>query len=470
MLRRSTPALAIVAALWAVSRWLPRAVVALRVWIFAKVNGSNEITLPGERGGPELFLRLYANASAKGRSKGAALSDLFWYWLAPGPEVHQEHLEDGPRYDEAARTTRAVLSLPTTAIEQLADRCARRVLDELPTGPMTLVRLRDLMMPIWAEFFYELVFREPCPRTARDLIVGNADDVVSSLKCTGLRHMRRRDRLTRYLLARIDAGDVPHQLPSLLSRRERAYYLQGAFFNTAVVQMSEGMAHLLLAIAKHQDVQARILAEPNTHYLDHVLDETLRQFPLFGIAHRITTGDIDIDDGSTIPAGTVLCFNYQEFERTGHTDPDRFDPDRWSTQHPRETHIPFGVAANRPCPAWRVSPIAMRVVTRTVLDRYRLQSSVSHTRSIPHRAPCLLLSTDNPPPPILLRTSLTALRARDRFEDVWRGITQLVLGTWMVLDARHQSLCATYFAAQDSQEPSACPVTGSRQPTSAPPH
>ncbi|KIA62164.1 cytochrome P450 [Nocardia vulneris] len=459
MLRRTTLLLATTGALWAVSRWLPRAVVALRVWIFAKVNGGNEITLPGERGGPELFRRLYEHPAANGRSRGAALSDLFWYWLAPGPEVHQEHLEDGPRYTEAARTTRAVLSLPTAEIELLAARCARRILAELPTGPVTLVRLRDLMMPIWAEFFYELVFREPCPRAARDLIVGNADDVVTSLKCTGLRHLRRRDRLTRYLLARIEAGEVPHRLPALFSPREHAYYLQGAFFNTAVVQMSEGMAHLLLAVAQHQDVQRRILAEPGSSYLEHVLDETLRQFPLFGIAHRITTDDIELGDATTIPAGTVLCFNYQQFERTGHLDPDRFDPDRWATHRAKDTHhIPFGVAANRPCPAWRLSPIAMRAVARTVLDDYRLHSSVSHTRSIPHRAPCLLLAADRPPSPIMVRAMLTGLRARDRFEDVWRGLTQLGLGTWMVLDARRQRPCARYFADLDAQEPSACPV------------
>ncbi|WP_338773488.1 cytochrome P450 [Nocardia vulneris] len=459
MLRRTTLLLATTGALWAVSRWLPRAVVALRVWIFAKVNGGNEITLPGERGGPELFRRLYEHPAANGRSRGAALSDLFWYWLAPGPEVHQEHLEDGPRYTEAARTTRAVLSLPTAEIEQLATRCARRILAELPTGPVTLVRLRDLMMPIWAEFFYELVFREPCPRAARDLIVGNADDVVTSLKCTGLRHLRRRDRLTRYLLARIEAGEVPHRLPALFSPREHAYYLQGAFFNTAVVQMSEGMAHLLLAVAQHQDVQRRILAEPGSSYLEHVLDETLRQFPLFGIAHRITTDDIEVGDATTIPAGTVLCFNYQQFERTGHLDPDRFDPDRWATHRAKDTHhIPFGVAANRPCPAWRLSPIAMRAVARTVLDDYRLHSSVSHTRSIPHRAPCLLLAADRPPSPIMVRAMLTGLRARDRFEDVWRGLTQLGLGTWMVLDARRQRPCARYFADLDAQETPACPV------------
>jgi hypothetical protein len=42
------------------------------------------------------------------------------------------------------------------------------------------------------------------------------------------------------------------------------------------------------------------------------------------------------------------------------------------------------------------------------------------------------------------------LRIRDRWEDVWRSVVQLVLGTYMVWDARRQHLCQTYFAAQEA--------------------
>ena len=146
--------------------------------------------------------------------------------------------------------------------------------------------------------------REPCPRTARELIVGNADDVVSALKCTRLRHMRRRDRLTRYLRGRIDAGEVPFALPGLLTPAEQAFYLQGAFFNTAVVQMSEAMAHLLLALAQHPGVQDGCGPTPATaSTCPTVINEAMRVWPLFGIAHRITTGDIDVSP--PIAAGSV---------------------------------------------------------------------------------------------------------------------------------------------------------------------
>ncbi|NBH07577.1 cytochrome P450 [Amycolatopsis sp. SID8362] len=401
--------------------WLPARVVALRMKIFALVNGQETVTIPGERVGVEDFRRVYADPAANGRSRGAALSDLFWYWLAPGPEVHQEHLEPGPRYDEVAKCTRHILIRSKKDSEELARRVAAHVLDGVEPG---LVRLRDEMMPIWAELYYELVFEEPCPPEARDLIVAHADDVVSALKCVRPRNMRRRARLTKYLRRRL--ADVPHPLPQSLTPAEQAYYLQGTFFNTAVVQMSEAMAHLLMIIAKSPDTQRRLAEHPDDDaYLDRVIDDGLRRFPLFGIAHRISTADIELAD-LTIPAGTVLCFSYPEF----------------AAQSGKDDFIPFGVAQNRACPARGLAPPTMRVVTREVLRRFSLASTAGHTRSIPNRGPALL----TPRGARRKRFPLAWLAVRDRWEDVWRSFAQLVFGTYMVLDARRQALCTTYFA------------------------
>ena len=309
------------------------------------------------------------------------------------------------------------------------------------------------MMPIWACYVYELVFDQPCPPDARRLIVRHADDVVSSLKCTRLRHPRRRAELTRYLVEQVRAGRVRHELPPSLSVEEQALYLQGTFFNTAVVQLSEAMAHLLLALAQHRGVQQRLAAEPaDEQYFRQVLDETMRCYPLFGIAHRISTSPIELDEHTTLPTGSVLCFDYAAYHSQGYPDPERFDPSRWKHLTARHAHhIPFGVAANRPCPAWRLSPLAMRAVTTEVLARFELESTVSHTRSIPNRAPCTLRRPGTPRPHFRLRYLLV----RDRFEDVWRSVLQLVLGTAMVLDARRLRLAGRYF---DTEEPARCPV------------
>ncbi|MEY9892519.1 hypothetical protein ABIA31_006196 [Catenulispora sp. MAP5-51] len=466
--------------------WLPGIVVNLRVRIFALVNGTEGIPVPGKLVGTDDFKRVYADPAADGRSRGAALSDLFWYWLAPGPEVHQEHLEPGPRYDDVARTTRRTIArLRKDDWEELVARCAVREFDRLDgvgggeggagagaaagvgvgagagTGARArtarrarVVRLRDAMMPLWASVYYEVVFDEPCPPQARDLIVANANDVVSALKCTRLRHMRRRERLTRYLRGRIADGAVPHGLPTTLSEQEQAYYLQGTYFNTAVVQMSEGMAHLLLAIAARPELQRQLREKQDPEFLDRVIDETLRVYPLFGVAHRITSAQIALGE-TAIPAGSVLLFNYAEYHHAGAADAAEFDPDRWLREHvERVNNIPFGISANRPCPARGIASLTMRVAAAEMLRRYALSTSAGHTRSLPNRGPCLLtpLAADGPAEPRPPAVRLALLRARDRWEDVWRSLVQLVLGTYMVWDARRLRLCRNYFAAQEAEQ------------------
>jgi hypothetical protein len=437
--------------------WLPRAVIALRVRIFARVGGEEGIQAPGREVPAEEFKRVYGHPAANGRSRGAALSDLFWYWLSPGPEVHQEHLEPGPRYDDVARTTRQILAgLSRERWTELVGRCTRRVLDELDGhARVHRVRLRDLMMPVWAEVYYEVVFRAPCPRHVRDLITGNADDVVSALKCTGLRHLDRRARLTAHLRDRLAHDPPPVPLPSTLTAREQAYYLQGTFFNTAVVQMSEAMAHLLLALATHRPVQDRLAAgAEDPDLLDRVINETLQHFPLFGVAHRITSGEIPRDGRDPIPAGSVLLFNYPEYQGSGG---DPFDPDRWLNADTRPSaFIPFGVTANRPCPARGFAVLTMRVAAEEVLRRFRLDSSVEHTRSLPSRGPCLLIPRTGAE--VRSRTRLAVMRFADRWEGVWRSLVQLVLGSYMVWDARRQGLCRNYFAASSGGSATSVPA------------
>jgi len=460
--------------------WLPEGILALRSRIFTASNGFEGLAVPGPLVDVSLFRHLYAHQAASGRSRGAVLSDLFWYWLSPGAEIHQEHLEPGQTYEAVARTTRSILAIPRQKAEELAARCVARQLAREPVGAARLARLRDLMMPVWAEFYYELVFKETCPAEARELIVTNAHDVVTALKCCGLRHMDRREALTRYLIARLEAGAIPHTLPAQFSMRERALYLQGTFFNTAVVQMAEAMSHLLMAVAQHPGVQRRLRFGTDRHYFDHVIDETLRVYPLFGISHRITRADITLGD-RTVPRGTVLCFNHLDYQRSGFADPDRFDPDRWERHAAHAaSYIPFGVAANRPCPASGIASVTMRACLREVLRHVALSTSAAHTRSLPNRAPCVIHSRTQRPPAHRLSTLLLWLRVRDRWEDVWRSVVQLVLGTYMIWDARRLALCTRHFqrfpdstdasdATQQTAQPPPCSTSSLCGDTSAVP-
>jgi hypothetical protein len=85
----------------------------------------------------------------------------------------------------------------------------------------------------------------------------------------------------------------------------------------------------------------------------------------------------------------------------------------------------------------------MRVVARETLRRFAVHSSAAHTRSMPNRGPCVLVAREDDR---ALRIRLALLRLRDRWEDVWRSLVQLGLGTYMVWDARRRRPAARYFA------------------------
>ena len=61
--------------------WLPPLVVRVRMYIFTRINGAAAIQLPSQQHGAAEFKQTYTHPNVDIRSRGAALSDLFWYWL-----------------------------------------------------------------------------------------------------------------------------------------------------------------------------------------------------------------------------------------------------------------------------------------------------------------------------------------------------------------------------------------------------
>jgi len=270
--------------------------------------------------------------------------------------------------------------------------------------------------------------------------------------------MGHRHALTRYLQDRIEHGAVPHPLPAEMTTLEQALYLQTNFFATGVAQAAEAITHVLFGLARHPHVQDRVAADPdNTDYLDRVIDETLRMYPLFGVAQRITTADIVLDPDRVLPAGSVLCFNFLAYQRSGFQDPDRYDPDRWTQlDRAHATYLPYGITGNRPCPARGIMPAIIRTVTTEILRRYALRSTAQHTRALTNRAPCIL--TPRTSPSSAARPALLAIRLRDHWEMLWHSIVQLVLGTIMIAQARNQQICRRYHQTHHMHT-KVCPVT-----------
>ncbi|XP_039953556.1 probable cytochrome P450 6a23 [Bactrocera tryoni] len=129
---------------------------------------------------------------------------------------------------------------------------------------------------------------------------------------------------------------------------------------------SSTMGYVLYELAKWQDIQNRLRAEINTvlerhnnqltyesmqdmRYMEQVLSETLRRYPIVG--HLVREADIDYktaDPRFTIEKGTMVIIPVYELHHDHQyfPNPEKFDPDRFSEAEiktrPACTYLPFG--------------------------------------------------------------------------------------------------------------------------------
>jgi len=189
-------------------------------------------------------------------------------------------------------------------------------------------------------------------------------------------------------------------------------------------------------------------------YLKLFVTEVLRLYPLFGIAHRITSAPITLEGGGTLPEGSVLCFNYPKFHSSGYERASEFIPERWRSLKPSSAnYIPFGVPANRPCPGQQMALVLMRAMLKVTVNRVRFQTPIAHSRSLPCGGYCIVQSRDTPPSAQLSGTQLAVvmsmMKMRETVDNFTRSARQLVFATQMLLHSRKLRLAQRYFEHDD---------------------
>ena len=426
-----------------------RRVVALRMRVFTRVNGDEGIPMPGDAGRRR---RTSRRSTPTRRRTAAAGARRCRTCSGTGSPRGRRSTRSTSR--RASATTRSPAppgaSSPCPRRSRGADRTLRSSASSTSSarGDLRLVRLARPDDAGLGRVLLRARLRRAVPAAGARPDRGNANDVVTALKCCGLRHMDRRDRLTRFLIDRLAAGPPVQPLPDgavdpgagavpaghVLQHRGRAD-VRGDGAPADGPRPAPGRA----AASRGRTGGPR--------YLDQVIDETLRLYPLFGIAHRITTAEIAVGERHALPAGSVLCFNYPAFHahrlsaipRTSTlTAGSTWTGERRTTS--RSGSRPTGRARHA-----ESRRSTMQVVAREVLRRFALYSSASHTRSLPNRGPCLLRTRNSRVRHRRRPRLLAFMRVRDRWEDLWRSVVQLVLGTYMVVDARRQRLAQRYF-------------------------
>ncbi|MFY1638153.1 cytochrome P450 [Solwaraspora sp. WMMB335] len=144
---------------------------------------------------------------------------------------------------------------------------------------------------------------------------------------------------------------------------------------------------------RHPGVAQRIRAEigdgqpaPETverlGYLRQVVHEALRLYPPGWLFPRIPQRDLTLD-GYRLPAGANVFYSPYALHRdpTSFTEPDRFDPDRWSagraSEISRDAYLPFGQGA-RTCVGAAYAIMETMIVTAGLLSRWQLIGDVGH--------------------------------------------------------------------------------------------
>ncbi|KAI5632309.1 cytochrome p450 domain-containing protein [Phthorimaea operculella] len=154
-----------------------------------------------------------------------------------------------------------------------------------------------------------------------------------------------------------------------------------------------GVAFVLLALSKHQDVQDKVYQEiksvlgdsakkitmedlKNLEYMDAAIKEAMRLFTPVPVVLRRVTHDVTLPSGVIIPAGVGILMNIWGLHRNQKywgEDADEFRPERFLDtpfRHPAQ-YMAFSYGP-RNCPGGRYAMLSMKTILATLLSQYRI--------------------------------------------------------------------------------------------------
>ncbi|KAI1419089.1 cytochrome P450 [Xylaria sp. FL1777] len=143
---------------------------------------------------------------------------------------------------------------------------------------------------------------------------------------------------------------------------------------------SNTLTYLVWSVCRDPEIKSRLvealevlphgftyedLRQVHMPYLEHVIDETLRRFPVVpaGLPREVPEGGAELC-GHHIPAGYTVTTQSYSLHRDvdAFPDPEKFDPSRWENPTPamRNAFIPFG-GGSRICIGLHLAKIELRL-------------------------------------------------------------------------------------------------------------
>ncbi|XP_063223172.1 cytochrome P450 4d2-like [Bacillus rossius redtenbacheri] len=172
--------------------------------------------------------------------------------------------------------------------------------------------------------------------------------------------------------------------------RNQALFIMFAGTDTTALATT----YVLMLMGLHPDVQTKVVREQqdifgeDVHrpvtardlkqmvYLDQVISETLRLYPVAPLVARRADEDVRISE-YILPAGTTIIIPIYIVHRDPafYPDPDKFNPERFNNQGNVDRHlcsfIPF-LAGRRMCLGKRYACVALKTMLSVLLRRYEV--------------------------------------------------------------------------------------------------
>jgi cytochrome P450 len=118
-------------------------------------------------------------------------------------------------------------------------------------------------------------------------------------------------------------------------------------------------------------------------YTERVVTEAMRLFPPAWIIGRRAMADVPLGTSYVAPAGSICVMSQWVMHRDAryYTDPERFDPDRWTPEFraalPKFAYFPFG-GGPRQCIGESFAWMELILIVSTIAQRWRLRLVPGH--------------------------------------------------------------------------------------------
>ncbi|XP_075216332.1 putative cytochrome P450 6a13 isoform X2 [Lycorma delicatula] len=133
----------------------------------------------------------------------------------------------------------------------------------------------------------------------------------------------------------------------------------------------------VIDVLKMYDGNLTLDAIQKMTYLEQVVAETNRKYPILSVIFRKCDKRYQMPDGGIIESGVpiIIPSSAIHFDPNYYPNPDKFDPERFNEEnkqniHP-STYLPFGMGP-RICVAWQFAVIEIKVIVARILSQYKI--------------------------------------------------------------------------------------------------